>query len=253
ETIAEIAAEKAGIIKPGVPVIAGRQLPQAQQVLAATAARQQAELLSADVDFSWGGSHENFQVSGSDYSLDGLTCPLNGTHQLDNFAHAISAAKKLESLGWPVADKAIAQAGQSACWPGRLEWWGDDRSLLFDVCHNRAGVTAMVDYLQAEGIASARFVVGLSGERDAEEVLTPLSSLNAQIYAVPVPEVDSLAPARIADWARSVSLTSKVFDSAEAGFAAARAEGADGPVVVCGSLFLVSALRQRVSRLLNAD
>ncbi len=247
ESVALIAAEKAGIIKPGVPVVIGRQSVEAMEILVTTAAKLSAPVQRAGHDFSWRGSHAELQVSGPGYSVANLSCTLLGEHQLDNFSQAVAAAMQLRTQGLPVSDKALHLAGRTVSWPGRLEWWGQGRLLLLDVSHNRAGTSCLAAYLQAQSLSQVRLVVGLSGERIAEDALQPLSKVAKQVYAVPVPDAVSVSTAQIGAWAEGCGLPVEIFASASEGFAAAMVGASSAePVVVCGSLFLVAALRQKL-------
>ena len=246
ETLSEIAAEKAGILKPGVPVVVGRQGPEALKVVMSAASALAARCCLAGRDFSWEGDHGSLSVTVGVNRIDGLTCPLAGRHQLDNFSQAVAAAIELREQGLPITDAAIREAGRTAFWPGRLEWWPCQQKILTDVSHNRAGIGCLADYLTDLEIGKIHLVVGLSGERVPEEVMMPLENFVAAVYAVPVCYEPTVPTARIADWAADLGRPCAEFHSAEAGLAAAvAAAGDETPVVVCGSLYLVAELRQK--------
>jgi len=229
-TLAEIAAEKAGIIKPGVPVVVGVQDPVAEEVLLSVAAACEAQVLLPGRDFSWRGDHDNLKVVvGSDHLHD-LTCALAGTHQLD----------------FTIPSAAIAAAGKNVFWPGRLEWCRDSRVLL-DVSHNAAGIACLADYLEMQNVTRIHLVSGLSGERSPAEVLMPLVKYVVAVYAVPVSYGQSVPTCEMVAWANNQGLP--VYEYAVAGdglVAACEGLGRDEHVVVCGSLYLVAELRQGV-------
>lgn len=246
-SLAEIAAEKAGIIKPGVPVVVGKQHPEVAEVLLSLAAERGATVHLAERDYSWRGEQENLSVNVGDSCIDGLSCALAGTHQLDNFAQAVAGAMQLREQGIAITDLAMHEAGKTIVWPGRLEWWGNSRKLLLDVSHNLAGISCLADYLVEQKVSRIHLVAGFSGERDPQEVLMPLVNLTAAVYAVPVSFGKSVPTAQIAGWAEKLKLPVSEYVSAGEGLAAAfiRA-GQDEPVVVCGSLYLVAELRQEL-------
>lgn len=245
DNLAAIAGEKAGIIKREVPVVVGRQDTVAAEVILGVARSLNAPVHMAGRDFSQAGTHENLTVRGENYTVDGLACALPGGHQLDNLAQAVVAAILLRQQGLPVTDEALRLAGRTAVWPGRLEWWRGSRALLLDVAHNRAGIGCLADYLRQEGLSSVRLVVGMSGEREPCEVLMPLEGLARQLYAVPIAQVASVAPERIAAWGVDQAVPSMTYPTAREGFLAALADATqEEPVVVCGSLYLVAELRQ---------
>lgn len=244
DSLSGIAAEKAGIIKPGTPLIVGRQEAEALAVILATATERSAPVCQVGLDYRWRGSHDDLCVDACGRTLSGLQCSLVGEHQLDNLAQAIAGALTLRGLGWPISDEALGRAGRSARWPGRLEWWRGSPAILLDAAHNAAGMSSLATYLRQQGLDGAPVLVGLSGGRRPDEVLKPLAGLVGDMYAVPVPVGGSVDPALLADWAHGQGMAVRIFDSAEAGFQTARAAcPGELPLVVCGSLFLVAAIR----------
>lgn len=245
DSLASIAAEKAGIIKPGIPVVVGRQEPAAAEVVLFVAQALDAAVNIAGRDYSWCGNHDELSVVTGDNRLDGLTCALAGEHQLDNLAQAVAGALQLRKQGVEITDTAIRAAGRTVVWPGRLEWCDDARQVLLDVSHNLAGITCLANYLADQGVSRIHLVTGLSGERDPAGVLMPLAKYVSSVYAVPVTSEVSVPTRQVADWARTQALPVHEFVTACEGFAAAidRARHNE-PVVVCGSLYLVAELRQ---------
>lgn len=246
ETLQEIAAEKTGILKPGVPVVVGRQSPEALEVVLNAAAALDARVCLAGRDFSWAGDHQDLSVDVVTERINGLTCSLAGRHQLDNYAQAIAAAVMLRQQGMSIPETALRLAGKTTIWPGRLDWWACRQKILCDVSHNRAGIGCLADYLDGLQLGKVQLVVGLSGNRDPAEIMMPLEKLVASVYAVPVHDGPGVPTSRIAAWADGLTLPCAEFRSAEAGLAAAVAASCDqSPVVVCGSLYLVAELSRK--------
>ncbi len=245
-SLAEIAAEKAGIIKPGVPVVVGVQKPVAEEVILSVAAACESQVSLAGRDFSWSGDHEKLTVAAGPILLHGLKCALAGSHQLDNFAQAVAGAIELRKQGFEIPDAAIAAAGENVFWPGRLEWCGDSRILL-DVSHNASGIACLADYLEMQNIKRIHLVSGLSGERSPTEVLMPLVKYVVAVYAVPVSYGQTVPTSEMVAWADNQGLPVSAYAVAGDGLAAAcRGLGHDEYVVVCGSLYLVAELRPGV-------
>lgn len=242
--LAQIAAEKAGIIKAGIPVVVGRQDAEVAEVILAAAAGLGAPVQLAGRDYAWLGDHANLAfLSGLD-RLDGLSCGLAGIHQLDNLAQAVAGAMQLRKQGVAITDDAIRRACRSVSWPGRLEWQGDPRRVLLDVSHNLAGITCLAEYLAAQNISGIHLVAGMSGQRNPVEALMPLVKFTAAVYAVPVSCGQTVPPSRIVAWAADQGLPVKEYAAAGDGFSAAlENSGTRTPVVVCGSLYLVAELR----------
>lgn len=247
ESLAEIAAEKAGILKKGVPVVVGRQAPEVAEVIQRVAESKNVPVVSAGQDYSWRGQHDNFAVAVDGLEINGLSCRLAGEHQLDNFAHAVAAAISLRRQGFEIPDQAIRNTGQCVAWPGRLEWVGDDRKVLLDVSHNRAGIECLAAYLQEEKISRIHLVAGLSGVRDPAHVFKPLEKIIAAVYAVPVSYGKTVPVHLVAEWASGRGIADQEYLTADAGLSAALAKSsASEPVVICGSLYLVAELRAKL-------
>jgi len=246
-TLAEIAKEKAGIIKPGVPVVVGVQEAAAEAVILAAAKDCETQVSLAGRDFCWQGDHDKLTISVGSECLHNLKCALAGRHQLDNFAQAASGAIQLRRQGFKIPDAAITAAGENVFWPGRLEWCGDPGRVLMDVSHNAAGIACLADYLEMQHISRIHLVSGLSGERRPSEVFMPLVKNVVAVYAVPVSYGPSVPTREMAAWADNQGLPVSEYAVAGEGLAAAcKAVGRGEYVVVCGSLYLVAELRPQV-------
>jgi len=247
ESITEIAAEKAGIIKPGVPVVVGRQSSEVTDVLERFAERNKAAVCLAGRDFSWSLGHDGISVTVDDYLINGLSCALAGEHQRDNLAQAVAASLLLRQQGLPVTDEAIREAGKMVEWPGRLEWVGNDSAVLLDTSHNRAGIECLAAYLAGQGITKIHLVVGLSGVRSPSEVLKPLVNCAVAVYAVPVLFGTTVPTTDIVSWSQREGIPVSEFITASDGLAEAMLRvGKNETVVVTGSLYLVAELRQKL-------
>src|SRR5262249_883615 len=133
-TLAEIAGEKAGILKAGVPAIIARQAPEADAVIEREAARLRAPILRAGEDFD---AHEEHgpPISQDTAGLRDLPLPrLKGRHQHANAALAIAALRAIA----PIPDAAVAKGLQSARWPARLQRL--TRGPLVDIAPNGADI-----------------------------------------------------------------------------------------------------------------
>lgn len=239
-TIAEIATEKAGIIKAGRPVVVSRQTPDALAVLREECARQGSPLFCYEQDFSarWGDS--GLAYKGLRTVLSGLLPGIGGRYQAVNAACALAAAEVLGTRGFPLSVEALQRGIERAAWPGRMEFVSDAPRILLDCAHNPAGAEALADSLSDIPRRRLIMVVGLMGDKDAEGILAPLLPLADEIFAVapsleracPSAELTALCRARGGDCADAGTVA--------AGLEAARlkAEEAD-LILVCGSLFTV--------------
>ena len=229
-TIAEIAAEKGGIIKPDVPVVLGAMPDEARQVLERIAAERHAPCIYAPaavgpVNFS----HKEHKGRKGYLAL-------GGTFNLEN---AVTALAALKVLG--IGCEAIGRGFSSVVWPGRFQhvaYCG--KRFLVDGAHNPPAMRALVDSLKAEpGTVKDSFFVrtvicGFCGDKDVAANLAILREVADVGIAVPVRNPRSLSPERTAELMR------------KAGFADVRAcmsvsealDAAPDCTVVCGSLFL---------------
>ena len=153
----EIAGEKAGILKPGVPAIFGKQRPEALAVLNARAAELGVPVTRAE-DFAITDLVMNER--GAHFS--GLECPLPGEHQVDN---AVTAAQALAQLG--VSPRGIEETR----WPGRIEHVTPNPDTILDGAHNPAGAQALAKYLRRFYSTRKRWMIfGAMRDKDVKEV-----------------------------------------------------------------------------------
>jgi len=231
DTLASIAREKAGILKPDVPCFVGRLPPEADDEIARAADAARAPLFRF----------------GRDFGPPPFPTALSGAHQKENAALAAQLARAAgRHLGRPIADRALARGLDGVRWPGRCERVGDD--LLLDCAHNVDGARALAATLPA--LAPGRrlvLVVSIVGDKDADAMLAALAPVAAAVVATRSDNPRALAPEGLAETARRhVADTVACDDPAAALDEARRRAGPGGLVVVCGSMFLVGMLRARV-------
>ena len=149
DTLEAIAFEKAGIIKPAVPVVVGRLDRSADEVIARVAAERGARGYRFGSDFRWEGEGSSrFRYHGLARSLTDLACPLEGGHQVDNAACALAMIEVAAPAGIRVSDHAMRQGIRSVRWEGRLEIAETRPFLVFDGAHNPAAAAAVAAYLE---------------------------------------------------------------------------------------------------------
>ncbi len=251
-TLPAIAAEKAGIIKPGALVVAAPQPAEAARVLADTATRQQATLLWSDegvrVDATVDarGSLLRLTTPVRDYGAVHLALP--GRHQIGNAVVAVRALEALSARGWPaVPATAIREALATVVWPARLEWLqyhGVD--VLIDGAHNPAGARALASFLQEVGMAPVTCVVGVMRDKAVRDMLEALAPVTARWIATTAPSPRALAAEPLAEACRAAAAGRDVSAVPDPIAALDRACAAGGPVVVAGSLYLAGHLRGHV-------
>jgi dihydrofolate synthase/folylpolyglutamate synthase len=188
-TLSQIASEKAGIIKPGIPVLTGAE-GEALEVIAALAEARQAPLTVATPQ------------SRAELPLPSLTLP--GRHQRGNAALAWLTVAALQSV-LPVPASALLQGLQSVAWPGRFQVVKlAGRVLLLDGAHNAPGActlrAAVEEYYPGRRPA---FIVGILQDKNVEEICRELAPVAGRVVVVPVASERTAAPAAmVAAWHR---------------------------------------------------
>ncbi len=180
-TLPEIATEKAGIIKPGVPVLCGHMDKAPRQVIAEIAKQHGCRRLTAGRDFRH-CYHPPLQLNhqvglgrldfDGDFAeehlrLTGLPLRLLGEHQAANAALAIATIAELRNQGWPISTTAIRQALAELSLPGRVEIIGRQPTVVLDAAHNVASTEALVDVLETSFPGVARILL-IAATRDKD-------------------------------------------------------------------------------------
>ncbi|MBX3235282.1 MAG: bifunctional folylpolyglutamate synthase/dihydrofolate synthase [Nitrospiraceae bacterium] len=149
-TLEQIAFEKAGIIKPGSPLVLGRVGEAAGRVIEERARAVGAPVSRLDREFrTIGESTAAFTYEGPAGRYDRLSCSLNGGFQLDNAACAISLCGVLRQAGIAISDSAIRAGLRDVAWEGRLEAAASSPTIILDGAHNPAAAEALAGYLAA--------------------------------------------------------------------------------------------------------
>jgi dihydrofolate synthase / folylpolyglutamate synthase len=161
DTLGEIAGEKAGIIKPHVPVVVGNLQPEAYDVIARIARDRGADLIHSD----------NISKDFGEIRLG-----LRGDHQRANAAVAIGVLEALERLGVAIGKQAILDGLATVTWPGRLDHrrLPDGSEIILDAAHNPAGARALASYLRGLGRKRPTLVFGAMRDKDVDGMLTAL-------------------------------------------------------------------------------
>jgi dihydrofolate synthase/folylpolyglutamate synthase len=254
-TLGAIAGEKAGILKPGVPVIVSRQEPEALANIARVADEVSSPMLLEGRDFTLEQAAGGALIyRGVRWTLDELTLSLRGPHQRQNASVALAALEQLDSRGVTVPTEAAKAGLASAQWPGRLEEVSKQPLVLLDGAHNPGGVAALLASLDA--LYPGRrihAVFGVVADKDRAPMMRALFPRCASLHLTPLDTPRSLAPERYLEEARAWCADVRAHASLDAALASAQAQAMEGDVVLCtGSLFLVGAVRARLLRNLGA-
>ncbi len=188
-TLPEIAAEKAGIIKPGVPVLCGYMDKAPHQIIAEIAKQHGCRMLTAGHDFRHryhppllNGEQEtlgrlDFEGDFSEQHLRMADVPLRllGEHQAGNTALAMATVAELRHQGWSIATEAIRQATSELVLPGRVEVISTEPTVVLDVAHNVASAEALVEALETSFHCQDRvLLLATTREKDVQGIVRTL-------------------------------------------------------------------------------
>jgi len=246
-TLPEIAAEKAGIIKPGVPVVSAVEPGPAAGVIAEMAREKNAPLtwIRAEAKASWRDGRQRAEIDGREYVLG-----LIGAHQAENAACAVAALRRLPA-GEMISAEAITRGLESTRWAGRFEIVSESPLIVLDGAHNPAGMRKLIEtwtsFLASRGLgADTHLVFASVSDKDVTEIAELLRPVARQVSLVRLASDRTADPAALA--AHFAGLPCRLFASVGQIWNELKAAPADGPVLITGSLFLVGEIEAQRGR-----
>jgi len=251
-TLAAIAGEKAGIAKPGVPLVVGALPAEAMAVVAEVAARAGAPLVAVADEVAVAAADD------AGHAVVTITTPvrryppvrlgLAGRHQAANAAVAVRTLEVLsETTAVGVEAGHVLTGLRDVRWPARLEWLrhrGGRAAVLVDAAHNPAGARALASYLREADVGPVTLVTSIVHDKDAGGILAPLLP---QVRRVVVTRAATPRARSAADLAAAVAAIDgglEVVAIEDPWQAVQAALAAAEPVVVAGSIFLAGPLRE---------
>lgn len=251
-TVAEIAREKAGIIKEGALVVSSPQVTEAAEVLVAVCRERRANLLLGGRDWQWREDdwlpdRPGLAVRGPYGELAGLRPVLLGRHQLVNAATAVVALQALRGLGGPVVEDAAIAAGLSEVrWPGRLEVVPGRPTIVVDGAHNDDSARRLREALGELFPGRRLFIIlGTSADKDLPAIVGELAPAADRVICTRSRHPRSAPSERLARLCREQGATAEEATDVAAALARAR-QLAQPDDVICatGSLFVVAEARE---------
>jgi dihydrofolate synthase / folylpolyglutamate synthase len=252
-TIAEIAWQKAGLIKPAATCFSAEQPREAWPVLEAECSKLGArlhrvgsELGAAVRAHTAGGQLIDLRTLGGHF--EAVPLALLGRHQAENAALAASAAEAiLRRRGRALEREKLADALSHAVWPARLERLSEQPLVLYDGAHTPESAGALCQALQ-DHFPGQRFalVLGILIGKRGESILRQLAPIASRAWFVPIEGFSFQAPDNLARVGRALGLESVAAESLEAALTAAMA--GPEPICVTGSLYLYAATRSALPR-----
>jgi dihydrofolate synthase / folylpolyglutamate synthase len=182
-TLASIAGEKAGIVKPGVPVVCGVTDMEPQAVIAQTARDHGCRLIQLGRDFAFEYRAKSavaefdfrYSVPSQEIHLKSLILAMPGRHQAVNAAVALATITELRHQGWCISSDAIRTGLSRAALPGRVEIISSDPTIVLDTAHNPASARALIETLDELPARSRRtLILSISSDKDVPAILHEL-------------------------------------------------------------------------------
>ena len=250
DTLAQIAAEKAGIIKPGRPVVSSAQAEEAAQVIREACRKKGAPLISVGSDIAW--RKLDSDLSGQSLEVQGLkgsyriTIPLLGAHQLQNAAAAVGA---LEVLGVP--RKSIESGLAKTNWPGRLQILRRRPLLVVDGAHNRDSASklkeALKEYFHFDHLI---LIIGTSADKDVSGIVEELAPLANTVIVTRSRHPRATRPEILAGEFARLGVKAETAEDVARAVAEAQGKAGKGDLICAtGSLFLVAEVIEYVKGL----
>ena len=253
DTVEKIAAEKAGILKKGAPVLWGGRDPVARRVIEARAAEVGVPLTATE-DTPLTVREMTLSGTVADYgSWQGMHLPLLGTYQPRNMANVLAAIPLLRGAGLQISDGAVRQGIAAVQWPGRFEKLCADPLILSDGAHNPEGVDVAVDSIRAYFADKVLLLCGVMADKDYHGMVNTLSPIAAEAFTL-TPDNPRALPAKdFAEAFRSAGIPANGYDSVpEAVVAAgARAKETGKPLISLGSLYMYCEVTAALEELLK--
>jgi dihydrofolate synthase/folylpolyglutamate synthase len=253
-TLAEIAGEKAGIIKPGVPVVVGDVQPEASIVIERVARECGAELIRARDGVELTGlpaddvSDNVFRLCTPAANYGTVRLALHGAHQAANAIVAVRLLEAIHVRGLPVMQSAVVDGLEQVRWPGRLDrrLLSGGRELILDAAHNPAGAAALTSYLKSSGGTPPVLVFAAMRDKDVKGMLGVLLPVVGRVIVTKASNSRSADPHTLAADARAL-VPGTAVEIVLSPIAALEAAWTHSPrVVVAGSIFLLGDIMKEI-------
>jgi dihydrofolate synthase / folylpolyglutamate synthase len=251
-SLKEIAGEKAGILKPGVPVVLADQRPEAREVILARAGQLNCTVVETIEAFRLeqesrqdGRARARITETSSGNTLE-IAPSLSGDFQLQNALNAVAAARLLHRRGFRISDHAIREGVANTVWPGRLEQLQSNPDVYLDGAHN-PGAAQQLSLFLKQNFSNRRIwlIYGALRDKAVDEVAGVLFPRAAEVLFTQPRTTRAISASRLAEIAAHHASSFKVISSAAEALDLALAEAApEDAIFVTGSLYLVGELRQ---------
>ena len=254
ETLPEIAGEKAGIIKEGVPVVVAPQVPEVEEVIGSIALERGSEMVNVGRESVWralGHDDRGQSLLVRDFENEyRISMPLLGDHQQENAAAAIAALSVLRQKGWHISEADVLDGFADLRWPGRMEELGRRPLVIADGAHNGDSARRLREaLLKYFDFRKAVLVVGVSADKNVKDIASELLPLASTVILTKSRHMRAADPADIAGAFTRPDIIVEATGSVKEALERAR-EIASEEDLICatGSLFVVGEAIEAVKR-----
>lgn len=255
DTLAGIATEKAGIIKPGSVAVCSPQFPEAMTVIEETCRERGVRLVRVGSEVTW--NKGGFSADGQSFRLEGLEreyrlkIPLLGEHQLENAAAAVAAVEVLSGTGAMVSPESIAAGLERVYWPGRLQVLRREPWVVVDIAHNAYSVQKMAEALrQYFNFDRVILILGVSADKDVAGIVREAASLTGEVIISRSRHPRAVAPEVLINEFSGWGVVPQVAGSVAAAMGLALAQAAPGDLIcAAGSVFVIAEVMEYMAGL----
>lgn len=264
DTLEAIAAEKAGIIKPGVPVVSGVSQPGPREVIRQAACQRGSPIVELDGDFHFhytpphdlertaepGRIEFQYRAGNVSHTLRDVRLGLVGQHQGANAAVALATLVLLQEQGWKIPEEAIRQGLASVVWPARVEVIARRPTIVIDAAHNLASIHALIIALDESFTAWRRILVfATTQEKDIRAMVVAAAGRFGEVIltqyldnprAVPVEDLHAIAREAVPRQYRVCPTPAEAWDVART------LASPDDLICVTGSFFIAAQMRHEI-------
>ncbi len=253
-SIEEISREKAGIIKPGVPVVAGKSRVEALQVLLDKATETRSEIFRAEQNCkvelkSYTFDAEEKMIEGSIIRETGILefqSPLTGTYQLENICTVVQSVEVINrsgsfSISETALKKGLMNVIKNTGMGGRWQILSQKPLIICDTGHNADGISAVLENIRLTPHRHLHFVIGMMNDKDISGILSLLPVDNTTYYFCKPDVPRGLSAEELQKEAGKLGLQGKKFESVKEALSQAKMQASDDDLVfIGGSTFVVA-------------
>src|SRR5467141_3938680 len=251
-SLAEIASEKAGILKPGVPFVLSEQRPEAREVILARAKSlgcpviEPAQIFRIDRESTQNGTVRARVIEADSETIFEIAPSLPGRFQLQNALNAVAAARLLENRGFQIPDDAVTRGVANTVWPGRLEKVHSSPAVYLDGAHNPGAARELAHFFEQNfGGRKVWLIYAALRDKAVDEVAGLLFPHAAEVIFTAPRTSRAVSATQLAEIAGHHAARFSVIPDAERAFEYVIAEAApEDAIFITGSLYLVGQLRQ---------